>query len=257
MTAARSRLFPVVRSLTGLDLSSLHAWWTSAASRECDPAGPRTNRRLTALTGTAILPLAALALLTGLFFGDLWRVHYFIGYMLLPVVLLKLGSTGYRMVRYYLRSGLYRFVQPPYPVGRLSSPLLVLSVVLLYVSVIVMWVTHSQANPWGWLHTDAAIAFSVLVALHLGLYLPEAFHAVRGDLRPTPANEAMSRSWRLTVVSAAVLAGLVVALATVGVSRIAVHAHRGREGKERAARAITMPRYQGVNSSPTLHGDGE
>src|SRR5436305_359979 len=114
MTLHRSRLTTVVRSLTGVDPSSVGAWWAGTDRDEPDGAGPPANRRLTALTGALVLPLAAAMLLSGLLFGTFWRVHYFIGYLLLPVVLLKLGSTGYRISRYYLRSGRYREVRPPY-----------------------------------------------------------------------------------------------------------------------------------------------
>ena len=47
-----------------------------------------------------MLPLAALVLLIGLFFGDLWRaLTTSLAYMHLPVALVKMGSTAYRMVR--------------------------------------------------------------------------------------------------------------------------------------------------------------
>jgi len=228
MTPVLSRVTTVVRLLTGADLSSRSSWWASAERREPDDAGPRANQRLTALTGAVVLPLAALVLLTGLLFGDLWRAHYFVGYVLLPVALLKVGSTTYRMVRYYLRSGLYRQVRPPYPLARFTSPVLVVSVVVLFVSGIAMWLTHSQGDPWGWIHTDAAIAFSGIVLLHLGLYLPEALRGAQDDIRPTPPTTSSQSRRRLAVVCAAVLAGLLLALATIGLSRFPVRSHRVR-----------------------------
>lgn len=226
MTPAVSRLSTIVRSLTGADLSSASAWWSRAESREPDDAGPGANQRLTALTGALVLPLATLVLLTGLFFGNLWHVHYFVGYLLLPVVLLKIASTGYRMARYYLRSGLYRLVRPPYPLARITSPLLVLAVIVLFVSGIVMWLTHSQADPWGWLHTDAAVIFTGLALLHLGMYVPEALRAVGDDIRPAPATAPSPRRRRRAVLCAAVLAGLLLALITVAPSRLPARAHR-------------------------------
>ena len=206
----------------------MSAWWASAESREPGDAGPRANQRLTALTGAVVLPLAVLVLLTGLFFGDLWRAHYFIGYVLLPVALVKMGSTAYRMVRYYLQSGLHRHVRPPYLLARLASPALVVSVVVLFVSGIAMWLTHSQGDPWGWIHTDAAVAFSGIVLLHLGMYLPETLRATQDDVRPTPPTTSSQRTRRLAVVGAALLAGLLLALATIGLSRFPVRSHRVR-----------------------------
>jgi hypothetical protein len=175
MAVNLARATSLVRVLSGTDISSLRGWWFGSRGRDADDAaGPRANRQLTALAGAVVLPVALVALLTGLFFGDIWRIHFFVGYLLLPLAALKLGSTTYRLLRYYLRSGVYRVIRPPYPLGRLNSPLLASSVVMLLGSGIVMWATHSQRDPWGFLHTDAAIAFSVLAALHLAMYLPEA-----------------------------------------------------------------------------------
>ncbi len=236
-TPVRSRLTVVVRFLTGADLASPRAWWAGAERPEPDGAGPPSNRRLTALTGALVLPLAAVVLLTGLLFGDLWRVHYFVAYLLLPVVLVKLSSTAYRMVRYYLRSGLYRQVRPPYPLARLTSPLLVVSVLVLFISGIVMWWTHSQADPWGWLHTDAAVAFSGLVLLHLGLYVPEALRAARDDLRTVAPTPPSHRTRRRAVIGASLLAGLLLALSTVGPGRFPVRAHHSHRLETNRSRA--------------------
>jgi|SRR5579884_2495107 hypothetical protein len=241
MIALPPRAASLVRWLTGLDLSSPRAWWETPAKPEPDGSGPRANRRVTALTGLLVLPLAALVLLTGLLFGSLWHVHYFLAFLLLPLVLLKVGSTTYRMVRYYLRSGLYRFIRPPYPLARVTSPLLVVSVVLLFVSGIAMWATHSRRDPWGWLHTDAAIAFSCLVALHLGMYVPEALRAAGDDLKSEPVASAPHRRDRLAVIGVAAAAGLVLAVATIGFSQFPARAHRERHAQATTPGAAADP----------------
>ena len=224
-----ARLPPLVRSLTGVDVRSVGAWWASGEQRDRDEpggSGPPANRRLTALTGALVLPLAGLVLLSGLFFGSVWRVHYFLGYLLLPIVLLKIGSTTYRMARYYLRSGRYRWVRPPYPLGRITSPLLVLSVIVLFVSGIAMWLTHSRRDPWGFLHTDAAVVFCALVLLHLVLYLPEALGSVWDAVRRPASATSFGRTSRSAVIGAAVLTGLLLALLTVAPSRLPARGHR-------------------------------
>ena len=99
MTPQPSLATTVVRSLTSADLTSASAWWAGAERREPDDAGPPANQRLTAPAGAVVLPLA-LVLLIGLFFGDLWRaLTTSLAYMHLPVALVKMGSTAYRMVR--------------------------------------------------------------------------------------------------------------------------------------------------------------
>ena len=90
------------------------------------PGGPEGNRRLTALTG-ALLALGILAEIATLRLG-LQRTlpwHVLIGIGLIPLVLLKLCSTGWRMIRYYTRNPGYRAEGPPRTFLRLLAPVLV------------------------------------------------------------------------------------------------------------------------------------
>jgi len=70
------------------------------------PPRSRDKDRPKATTGSrrspvACCPVAALIFATGLFMDAWWHIHYVIGFMLIPVVVLKLASTGYRAMRYY------------------------------------------------------------------------------------------------------------------------------------------------------------
>lgn len=58
---------------------------------------------------------------------QLVTVHIVVGALLLPPVLLKTGSTGWRIVRYYLRNPGYRQAGPPPMLLRLLGPLVILS----------------------------------------------------------------------------------------------------------------------------------
>ncbi|HEY8316020.1 MAG TPA: hypothetical protein VIG35_04075, partial [Gaiellaceae bacterium] len=57
--------------------------------------GPERNLRLTALTGAVLLVLLAVEGFTLLSLRAMLSLHIFIGILVVPVVLLKLGSTGY------------------------------------------------------------------------------------------------------------------------------------------------------------------
>src|SRR5580700_5059032 len=70
--------------------------------------GTTGNERLTAATGVLLLVLLAVIGVTILRLGQLLWVHLFVGMLLLPPVLLKLGSTGYRFARYYTANPAYR-----------------------------------------------------------------------------------------------------------------------------------------------------
>src|SRR5438034_8336769 len=85
--------------------------------------GFQGNARLTASTGFVLLAIEGVTLLS---LRSLLSLHIFIGLMLIPPVALKLGSTGYRLVRYYTRSPEYVLHGPPLLLMRiLVAPVLV------------------------------------------------------------------------------------------------------------------------------------
>ena len=64
---------------------------------------------------------------------SLLTVHVLVGLLLIPIVALKLGSTGWRMLRYYLGSEEYVERGPPNVVLRtVVAPLIVLSTLVLF-----------------------------------------------------------------------------------------------------------------------------
>jgi len=67
--------------------------------------------------------------ITILHMRGLLSAHMFIGLVVIPPVLLKLGSTGYRMVGYYTGSRAYRSKGPPLLPLRLMAPVLVASTI--------------------------------------------------------------------------------------------------------------------------------
>src|ERR1700727_184989 len=92
--------------------------------------GPATRRRRRLVRrwrfggaeGNEILTSAAAVVLVGLLIAEgitivhmrgLLSVHMFIGLVLIPPVVLKLASTGYRMVSYYAGARAYRESGPP------------------------------------------------------------------------------------------------------------------------------------------------
>src|ERR1700693_580151 len=90
--------------------------------------GAAGNARLTALSGALLLVLLAVEGATIPFLRSLLSVHIFVGMLLLGPVALKLGSTGYRMIRYYTRDREYVEAGPPAPLMRvLVAPVLVIS----------------------------------------------------------------------------------------------------------------------------------
>jgi len=113
----------------------------SVGSRFVDPArrdpGVEANARLIGYASVALLiPLIA-DVITGIRPGLL--AHALIGFLLVPLVLLKLGSVGYRFLRYYAGDPRYRAAGPPALVMRLIAPALVLLTVALFATGIELW----------------------------------------------------------------------------------------------------------------------
>jgi hypothetical protein len=94
--------------------------------------GSDGNEQLTAIVGTLLLVVLAIEGATLLNLRSLLTVHAFIGMLLIPIVALKLGSTGWRMLRYYRRGDEYVRRGPPHVVLRvLVAPVMVASTLVL------------------------------------------------------------------------------------------------------------------------------
>lgn len=95
-------------------------------------AGVEANSRLTGSTAAVLLVLFAIEGLTILRIGPMLSAHVFVGMLLVPPVLLKIASTGYRFTRYYMGAPAYRRKGPPAPLLRLLGPfMIILTVVVL------------------------------------------------------------------------------------------------------------------------------
>ena len=62
--------------------------------------GSDGNEQLTAIVGTLLLLVLAIESATLLNLRSLLTMHAFVGMLLIPIVALKLASTGWRMLRY-------------------------------------------------------------------------------------------------------------------------------------------------------------
>lgn len=97
-----------------------------------DPVGERTggpagNARVTAWTGLLLLVAFVVECGTLLSLHAWISVHIFVGAFLVPLVLVKTATTGWRILRYYTGSAPYRDAGPPPLLLRLLGPLVVLT----------------------------------------------------------------------------------------------------------------------------------
>ena len=94
--------------------------------------GTEGNEILTSATAVVLTLLLIAEGVTIVLIGDLLSAHMFIGMALIPPVLLKLGSTGYRFARYYSGARVYREKGPPPLLLRLLAPLLVITTIIIF-----------------------------------------------------------------------------------------------------------------------------
>jgi hypothetical protein len=170
--------------------------------------GSAGNEQLTLAVGALLIVLLAVEGATILRIGSLLTIHAFVGMLLIPVVALKLASTGWRMLRYYQRGEEYVLRGPPHIALRmLVAPVLVLSTLLVFGTGVALLALDQRHGTLVGLHKASFLvwagAFGVHTLAHL-LELPR--------LRRVRIPGALLR---VALATASVAAGLVLALETL------------------------------------------
>lgn len=171
-------------ALTAGEHSSLGARRVSRGGALADLRGGGTegNERLTAATGALLLPLLAIIGLTIVQLHQLIWIHLFVGLVLIPVVGLKMASTGYRFVRYYTADPVYRRKGPPMLLLRLIAPMVVITTVLVLISgVILLLVGRSAHATFFPIHKLSFFAWVAFMTVHVLAHLPSLPAALRAD----------------------------------------------------------------------------
>ncbi|MEY9874587.1 hypothetical protein ABH931_004087 [Streptacidiphilus sp. MAP12-33] len=177
--------------------------------------GPEGNTRLTASVGTVLLVLLAVQGFTILSVTRLLTVHFFVGLMLTGPVALKIGTTGYRVYRYYTGDPAYRRHGAPPMALRLLGPLQI----LLTVAVLATGCTLALVGPGDlahtvlFLHKAAFYLWVALTSIHVLAHLLRLPRLVTADLRRQ--DPVSGRALRWTLLTASLATGAVVALAGV------------------------------------------
>jgi hypothetical protein len=142
--------------------------------------GSSANEQLTAVVATLLLPLLAIEGATILNVRSLLGVHAFVGMLLLPVVALKLASTGWRMVGYYFGAKEYVLRGPPHLALRLVvAPVLVASTIVLFgTGVALLFRDETQGTLVG-LHKASFVVWIGATGIHVLTRLPSMWSAVR------------------------------------------------------------------------------
>jgi hypothetical protein len=184
---------------------------------------PEGNERLTSSNGLALLVLLAVETLTTLALGTYLNVHLFLGLLLLPPLALKLASTGWRFARYYMRNEQYVRAGPPRMLPRILAPLLVASTLALFGTGVAMIVVGHRGGELRTLHTYSFIAWGVLIAVHVLAYLTRVLRDGTMDWRRHAVDVVAGVRSRRAILVGALLAGVVLAVATLPAQRTVLH----------------------------------
>jgi hypothetical protein len=178
--------------------------------------GTRGNERLTAVTGAVLIALLAVIGVTIISIRPLIWVHLFVGLLLIGPVVLKVGATGYRFVRYYTRDPSYRRKGAPPPALRLLiAPVVVASTVVVFATgVALLLVGPSSRGTLLPIHKVSFFVWVGFTALHVLAHLPALPKALRADYGPPGPwrDEIGGRSGRVLSLAGALTAGAVLAI---------------------------------------------
>lgn len=179
--------------------------------------GTSGNEILTATTGAMLIVLLAALGVTILRIHPLLSEHMFIGMLLIPPVMLKMGTTGYRFARYYMGTAEYRRKGPPMTALRMLAPVVIASTVAVFATGVVLLLQGpSSRDTWLTPHKAAFIVWIAVTGLHVLAHLPEMPKLLRADYRrPSGAGDVNGRAGRAISLAGALTLGVVLAIVLI------------------------------------------
>lgn len=170
--------------------------------------GSAGNAQLTAVVAAILLLLLAIEGATLLHLQSLLTVHAFVGMLLIPIVTLKLASTGWRALRYYAHAAEYVEHGPPHVALRvLVAPVVVLSTIVLFATGVLLLVLDRTQGVIVGVHKASFVVWVIATGLHVLAHILKLPRLLR--------TRAPGIALRATLVAAAVAGGMALAVATL------------------------------------------
>jgi hypothetical protein len=194
----------------------------SGEARRASPARVRLRDRFGGTEGNIILisgisvVLIALLVAEGVTVIDirgLLTEHMFIGMVLIPPVVLKLATTGYRAVRYYTRSRAYRAEGPPRLPLRLLAPVLVAATIAVLLTGVLLLAAGHKSDTVLFIHQASFVVLAVVLVVHVFAYAPQVARSLRSDWRAARREAVPGAGLRGMLLAAALGGGVALALA--------------------------------------------
>lgn len=208
----RSRIATALRE--GADNSGIERlrssfWLEQAGDRS---PGVEGNEILTSATAVVLIVLLMAEGVTVIHMSGLGTVHMFIGMVLIPPVLLKLASTGYRFVRYYTRSRAYRAKGPPLLPMRVLAPMLVVTTITVLATGVLLLAAGHKNGTLLEIHKVSFIVWLAMFGVHLLAYLPRVVRSLGSDWGAARREAVSGTGMRAMLVAASLGGGIALAL---------------------------------------------
>lgn len=177
------------------------------------------NERLTAIAGLILFVLILVELVVTANLHSLISVHIFVGVLLSGPLVVKMGSTGYRFMRYYRGSPVFVEKGPPHWLLRLAAPFLVFLTILVFISGFALaFVGPKHMGIFFKIHAASVALWIPVVAVHVYAHFRKVPRLVADDLRNHRGNRVSGRNGRIGVNVLALIVGLIAAIVMIPVS---------------------------------------
>lgn len=170
------------------------------------------NEILTAAIGAVLTVLLIAEGITIILIGGLLTLHMFIGLVLVPPVLLKLGSTGYRFARYYTHSLPYVEKGPPALPMRLMAPFFVVTTIGVLATGVWLLLLGHKSDQLLFFHKLFFFVWGAIFAIHFLVYAPRVVRSLRSDWSSARRHAVPGSGLRGMLVAASTGAGVALAL---------------------------------------------
>jgi hypothetical protein len=169
------------------------------------------------MTGAVLFVLLAVIGVTIIRIHQLLSVHLFVGLLLIGPVVAKLGSTGYRFVRYYTFDPVYRRKGPPALPLRGLAPFVILATLAVFASgVALLVVGPGSAGSLRSIHKVSFFVWLGVTSLHVVGHIPEMSDLLSRRSRSASTEltrgSGNGRLGRGIALAGALVGGLVLAL---------------------------------------------
>jgi len=184
----------------------------SRTQRRADD-GVEANARLTASGAAVLLIVLAVEGVTILRIRELISPHVFLGMLLIPPVLVKMASTGYRFARYYLGAPAYRRKGPPPILLRLLGPVVViLTVVLLASGVALLLASPAWSQQLLFVHKASFVLWFLAMTVHVLGHLAEVARLAPRDWLRRARRDVRGAGSRQWLIAGSLVAGVLLGL---------------------------------------------